>query len=243
MDYDLSKLSNYREQSNDKDIYIDLPSITKPYDDNNYLDIYNQQEQPFFVNDSDYENESNEDEDEDEDELYPPNIIINGPSSPQEVSQQSQQIYPPNIIIKEQPNYNKYNKMLTHFQKEKYMSKPIETHDVGTRDNIFQTVQEQIDLKRQYLANKQSELKEYISTNDFLRSVKDDYGKYNDFIMNEKKQQIKALDTLKQYSEDLRINGQLTEERIKDTMKDQEYILNEMGYLKKQLDEYTCPNK
>jgi len=238
MDYNLS---NNREQRNNEDIYIDLPSITKPYDDNNYLDIYNQEEQSFFINDSDYDDEYEDyDEDYNQQQLYPPNIVINGPS-PQE--QQSQQIYPPDIIIKEKSQNNEYNKMLSQFQKEKYMSKLIDTPDVGTRDNIFQTVQEQIDLKRQYLANKQSELKEYISTNDFLRSVKDDYNKYNDFIINEKKQQIKALETLKQYSEDLRINGQLTEERIKDTMKDQAYILNEMGYLKKQLDEYTCPNK
>jgi len=176
----------------------------------------------------------------------PPNIVING--------QQNQQhkLYPPDIIIKPQPQqqqYNKeeqYNNLLSLFQnqqREKYTAQPLEILDVGNRDNLLQKIQDQIGLKRRFLANKQNDLKEYISTNEFLRGVKEDYSKYNDYIMNEKKQQIQAFETLKQYSEDLRMNGELTQDKVREAIRDQKYIMEEMGNLKQHLNEYTCPGK
>jgi len=250
-----------------ENMYIDLPSLTQQYDDNNYLDIYKPQSQSQlqeYITDDDDDFETNDydipeyletqlntlnnqyQQQQQQQQLLPPNIVING--------QQNQQhkLYPPDIIIKpQQQQYNKeeqeqYNNLLSLFQnqqREKYTAQPLEILDVGNRDNLLQKIQDQIGLKRRFLANKQNDLKEYISTNEFLRGVKEDYSKYNDYIMNEKKQQIQAFETLKQYSEDLRMNGELTQDKVREAIRDQKYIMEEMGNLKQHLNEYTCPGK
>jgi hypothetical protein len=217
-----------------EDVYIDLPTITQQYDDTHYLDIYPQTEIPYFTD--------NEDDYDDYEEVILPDIMINPPIDTQ-----------PDIIIqsKQMSNENREKELFlrilqdfTNRQKEQYLKRPLEsTIDLGDRDNILQNIQKQIELKRRFLASKQDELSEYVKTNDFLRHVKKDYAKYNDYITNEKQQQLQAFHTLKQYSEDLQANTQLTEERLKESIRDQYFIVNEINSLKKQLDEYTCPNK
>ena len=218
-----------------EDVYIDLPTITQQYDDAHYLDIYPQTEIPYFTD--------NEDDYEEENTFFEPDIIINPPNLPQQ----------PDIIIqsKQMPNEDSEKERFLRIlheimnrEKEQYLRRPLEsTMDLGDRDNILQNIQKQIKLKRRFLASKQNELSEYVKTNDFLRNVKNDYAKYNNYITNEKQQQLQAFHTLKQYSEDLRTNTQLTEERLKESMRDQYFIVNEINSLKKQLDEYTCHNK
>ena len=274
-------------QRNDftEDMYIDLPSLTQQYDDNNYMDIYKPQSQlQEYITDDDDDFETTDDYDipeyletqlntlnngstQQQQQLYPPDIIVNGTkqqqqqpqlyppdiivngTKQQQQQQQQPQLYPPDIIVngtngtKQQQQYNLLLSLFQNQQREKYTAQPIEIQDVGNRDNLLQKIQDQIGLKRRFLANKQNDLKEYISTNEFLRGVKEDYSKYNDYIMNEKQKQMQAFETLKQYSEDLRMNGELTEERLRDAIRDQKYIMEEMGNLKQQLDEYTCPGK
>jgi hypothetical protein len=151
----------------------------------------------------------------------------------------------PQPVLDQFTNKELFHRILNEYQnqrKESYLKYPLENNiNLGERDNILQEIQKQIQSKRQFLTKKQIELKDNIKTNDFLRQVKDDYNRYHSVIQKERKEQFDALNTLKQYSEDLRKNTEMTEDKLKDSIRDQQYIVNEMNALKKTLDEYTCP--
>jgi hypothetical protein len=92
------------------------------------------------------------------------------------------------------------------------------------------------------LINKRSYLEKNLKENSFLEGVKGDYQKYRDYIVNEKQEQLRAMNILKQYTEDLEVSTKMTEANIKQTKKDQHDILREMERIKKELDEIIGSN-
>jgi hypothetical protein len=105
------------------------------------------------------------------------------------------------------------------------------------RDIQFVLIQQQIDAKRKLLLNKQNKLKRIMKQNVFLNDVKDDYSKYYSYIINQKKQQMAALEMLNTYIDDLTQSGSLTENNIKDAKYEQKQILKELKSIKTNLDE------
>jgi hypothetical protein len=105
------------------------------------------------------------------------------------------------------------------------------------RDIQFILIQQQIDAKRKLLLNKQNKLKRIMKQNVFLSDVKDDYSKYYSYIINQKKQQMAALEMLNTYIDDLTQSGSLTENNIKDAKYEQKQILKELKSIKTNLDE------
>ena len=104
-------------------------------------------------------------------------------------------------------------------------------------DIRFKSIQEQLDAKRNLLLNKQNKLKRIVKQNSFLNNVKDDYLKYYKYIINQKKQQIDALEMLNKYIDDLTRSGNLTEHNIDDARVEQKNILKEIKSIKTNLDE------
>jgi hypothetical protein len=105
------------------------------------------------------------------------------------------------------------------------------------RDIQFVLIQQQIDTKRKLLLNKQNKLKRIMKQNVFLSDIKDDYSKYYSYIINQKKQQMAALEMLNTYIDDLTQSGSLTENNIKDAKYEQKQILKELKSIKINLDE------
>jgi len=110
-------------------------------------------------------------------------------------------------------------------------------NNLVNRDIRFIQIQQQLDAKRKILLNKQDKLKRIIKQNVFLSDVKDDYSKYYSFIINQKKQQMAALEMLNKYIEDLTQSGSLTEKNIEDARYEQKHILKELKSIKTNLDE------
>jgi hypothetical protein len=104
-------------------------------------------------------------------------------------------------------------------------------------DQNFVQLQEVIKLKREFLLNKQKKIKEIKKNNHFLEEIKNDYSKYSDYIMNQKQEQIKALDLLKNYVDDLTTSGDLSDENIKDAKHEQKKIISEINKIKENLNE------
>jgi len=80
-------------------------------------------------------------------------------------------------------------------------------------------------------------LERTLKENAFLEGVKKDYQKYRDYVVKEKEDQLRAMNVLKQYTEDLGVSTKLTEANIKETKKDQKDILREMEKIKMELEE------
>jgi flagellar biosynthesis chaperone FliJ len=109
--------------------------------------------------------------------------------------------------------------------------------EIVEQDNKFLQIQALIEQKRNMLLNKQKNIKEITKHNQFLDNVKSDYEKYYNYIAEQKKQQIQALELLNTYISDLTETGKITKHNIDDAKHEQGKIMNEVDEIKKKLDD------
>ena len=103
-------------------------------------------------------------------------------------------------------------------------------------DEKFMHIQELIDSKINFLLEKQKKLIFITKKNRFLAEVKNDYSKYYGYLAEQKQNQIKALQLLENYINDLTTSGSLTRHNIEDAKEEQKKILREMKQIKSSLD-------
>ncbi len=103
-------------------------------------------------------------------------------------------------------------------------------------DDRFIKIQELIDAKKIMLLEKQKKLKRISKQNQFLEEVRNDYATYYNYISQQKKDQIRALEVLDEYINDLTLSGKLTKNNIEDAKEEQHKILREVKSIKGSLD-------
>lgn len=116
---------------------------------------------------------------------------------------------------------------------------PCETNMLTTirmKDNQFIKIQELIEAKEQLLMHKQKKIRTNLNKNKFLEVVKEDYSKYNNYIIQQKRDQVNSLEILDKYIKDLTISGQLTKHNIEDSKEEQHKIMREIKSIKENLD-------
>ena len=134
-----------------------------------------------------------------------------------------------------EPQHNKYNER----NERNYETLDMSSLDLAQRDNSLRNIEAQIESKRSMLLEKQKILRESSKENEFLVTVKNDYQKYYDYIIGQKKDQIKAMDLLQKYVDDLMVTGKLAETDIQKARHDQKSLGHEMSVIKKELDNIT----
>jgi hypothetical protein len=110
-----------------------------------------------------------------------------------------------------------------------------------TKDDQFQMLQEMIDAKRESLIKKQKTLHFLSQENTFLKGIRDDYSKYNKYILQQKQDQMTALSILNKYIQDLAVTGELSKQNIEDARSEQKKILEEIDSIKNNLDTLFPP--
>ena len=105
------------------------------------------------------------------------------------------------------------------------------------KDDRFLKIQQLIDIKKKMLLQNQHKLKKITNQNDFLEKIKNDYTKYNAYIVQQKKDQMNALQMLNDYIKDLSSSGELSEQNIKDSKEEQTKILRELKTIQNSLHE------
>jgi hypothetical protein len=93
-----------------------------------------------------------------------------------------------------------------------------------------------IDYKRKMLLEKQNKFRVISRQNRFLEAIKEDYEKYNQYIVQQKRDQITALQILDNYIKELTLSGKLSENNIEDAKVEQANILKELDTIKRNLD-------
>lgn len=109
--------------------------------------------------------------------------------------------------------------------------------DISTRDKYINQVEQQILSKRKLLLDKRIELEKTIKENEYLEKVKSDYNKYYNHIVQQKQEQIKAMELINNYINDIIINGKLTDHDFEKAKKEKAQLLNEIGEIKQKLNE------
>jgi hypothetical protein len=110
------------------------------------------------------------------------------------------------------------------------------TLPIREQDDRFIQIQQLIDAKKDFLINKQKKLRFMTKQNKFLEEVRNDYKKYYSYISEQKNDQIRALQVLDQYINDLTVSGKLTKHNIEDAKEEQLKILREVNSIKGSLD-------
>lgn len=109
--------------------------------------------------------------------------------------------------------------------------------NLAERDKYLSKIEQEIKSKKDLLLEKRKYLKEISGENRFLRSVNNDYQKYYDFIIKQKEDQMKTLNYLNDYIQDIMVNSKLTDQDILETNEEKKRILNEIKNIRKSLEE------
>ena len=100
-----------------------------------------------------------------------------------------------------------------------------------------------IQSKRNLLIDKRKTLEQTVDKNQFLEGVKNDYQRYHNYIIKQNQDQIRAMNILNQYLDDVIVSGKLTEKDIHNTRHEQSQILGEMDKIKGDLDNIINSNQ
>ena len=131
-------------------------------------------------------------------------------------------------------NLIKYNKFI-------YLRMDLYQITLAEKDNYLDQIEAQITSKRTLLLEKRKNLENSIKQNQFLEGIKSDYQTYNNYIVKQKQDQIRAMGILNQYIGDIMVSGKLTDKDIQDTKTEQNLILSEMDKIKNELNEAMKP--
>jgi hypothetical protein len=107
---------------------------------------------------------------------------------------------------------------------------------LAQRDLYITQIEAQIEAKRKLLLEKQKKMNVLAKQNSFLVGVRDDYNRYHQYIVNEKQEQIRAMEVLQKYLSELANSTNMTVNNIKDAKIEQDKILREMRKIKGELD-------
>ena len=120
---------------------------------------------------------------------------------------------------------------------------PLTFNDMNNKDNQLMKIEEIIEAKRNMLINKQKMLRFMSKQNAFLDAVREDYDKYNDYIVQQKNEQMKALSVLNSYINDLNRSTKLTKQNMVDSKEEQRKIVNEIKSIQHNLDKIVKETK
>lgn len=114
---------------------------------------------------------------------------------------------------------------------------------LADRDSYLTQIENQIQSKRNLLIDKRKTLEQTVDKNQFLEGVKNDYQRYHNYIIKQNQDQIRAMNILNQYLDDVIVSGKLTEKDIHNTRHEQSQILGEMDKIKGELDNIINSNQ
>ena len=108
---------------------------------------------------------------------------------------------------------------------------------LAERDLYLVHIDTLMDEKRKMLLEKQKTLQQTAKENEYLEMVRNDYRKYYNHIVKQKEDQINAMNYLKQYIDEIIVNGKLTDVDLENAKLEQDELIQEMDNIKGKLDE------
>jgi hypothetical protein len=108
---------------------------------------------------------------------------------------------------------------------------------LAERDLYLVHIDTLMDEKRKMLLEKQKTLQQTAKENEYLEMVRNDYRKYYNYIVKQKEDQINAMNYLKQYIDEIIVDGKLTDVDLENAKMEQDELIQEMDNIKGKLDE------
>jgi len=111
--------------------------------------------------------------------------------------------------------------------------------ELAIRDHSIYQMKAEIENRKKLLCVKRRELQKTSKENKFLNGVLEDYNKYHNYIVENKKKQIMQFQMILDYIDSITKDLKLTDNQVTQATKDQKNILHELNKIKKDLDELT----
>jgi hypothetical protein len=108
---------------------------------------------------------------------------------------------------------------------------------IAEKDNKLVQIEKLIEAKKNMLLKKQKTLTQISNQNSFLSDVKNDYVKYNNYIVKQKEHQIISFKIINDYINNLIVSGKLSKYDIEDAKEEQKKILTEIKSIRRNLDD------
>jgi hypothetical protein len=109
--------------------------------------------------------------------------------------------------------------------------------NLAKRDHMIFQMKAELENRKKMLCSKRKEMKKNVSENGLLNQVLADYSKYNQDIVNQKREQIDFLKLLHEYVGNVSHDIHATSTLLKESRTDQREILKEINHLKHDLEE------
>jgi hypothetical protein len=100
--------------------------------------------------------------------------------------------------------------------------------ELAKRDLAINKINEEINKRKDFLNKKQKEIAENTKDNELLNELLIEYDEYININNNEKDAQIKALENMLNYIENIQYTKEFNKEMIASLKKDRKDILNEI---------------
>ena len=107
---------------------------------------------------------------------------------------------------------------------------------LAQRDLKLIQIYEEIKNKKDLILKKKKELSKKKNVNTYLEIVNNDYENYYNYILEQKKKELEAMNILNEYIDDLAHTDKLVNTQLKTAKRDQREILNEIHKIKGELD-------
>ena len=110
---------------------------------------------------------------------------------------------------------------------------------LAQRDLYLVRIEKEMNKKKEFLLNKYNYLGEMEEDNEYLKVIRNDYNHYYNYIKKEKQDQVDAMNLLRDYIDELIVDGKMTDEDLESAESEQEKILTEIETIKNDLDKIT----
>jgi|LakMenEpi03Aug12_release.lakeMendotaPanAssembly.Ray.scaffolds.fasta_scaffold1773146_1 hypothetical protein len=107
---------------------------------------------------------------------------------------------------------------------------------LAQRDLKLIQIYEEIKNKKDLILKKKKDLSKKKNVNAYLEIVNADYENYYNYILEQKKKELDAMNILNEYIDDLVNTDKLVDTQLKTAKRDQREILNEISKIKGELD-------
>lgn len=105
------------------------------------------------------------------------------------------------------------------------------------RDLKLMQIDEAIREKRNLIIQKKNDIKKKALVNSYLDGVKEDYHKFYNYTVDQKKKEQQAMVLLNDYIADLVKTEKLMDHQMRQAKHDQKDIMNEIDKIKGEIDE------
>lgn len=131
---------------------------------------------------------------------------------------------------------DKSNK-LTIIPKKVTQNLDVEQLDFASRDLAIRSMVNELGKKKMLMLQKSSEIEHLKDTNDLLTNVAEDYHKYEEYIIKEKKLQQEAMNNIVKHLEKILNESELSDSALAQAKLQKQTLLSSLSEIKNSLDE------